>query len=82
MFTSIYIEVEDGERLMRAIDREKMQDIPKYEEMCRRFLADAVDFSEENLQKAEIYQRFCNIELKNTICVIEDFIRKENSLWI
>ena len=33
----IYIEVEDGERLLRAISREKEQDIPKYEEMCRRY---------------------------------------------
>ena len=41
----IYIEVEDGERLIRAISREKEQDVPKYEEMCRRFLADAKDFS-------------------------------------
>ena len=29
----IYIEVEDGERLLRAIQREKEQDVPKYEEM-------------------------------------------------
>ena len=41
----IYIEVEDGERLLRAISREKLQETPKYEEMCRRFLADAKDFS-------------------------------------
>ena len=78
----IYVEVEDGERLIRAIDREKTQNVPKYEEMCRRFLADAVDFSEENLQKAEIHERFCNIELEDTICMIEEYIRKENSLWI
>ena len=37
----IYIEVEDGQRLMRAIERERRQGTPKYEEMCRRFLADA-----------------------------------------
>ena len=43
----IYIEVEDGERLSRALGREKLQKEPKYEEMCRRFLADAADFSEE-----------------------------------
>ena len=44
----IYIEVEDGIRLSRALNREMSQDKPKYEEMCRRFLADAKDFSEEN----------------------------------
>ena len=37
----IYIEVDDGDRLIRAISREKEQDNPKYEEMCRRFLADS-----------------------------------------
>ena len=40
----IYIEVEDGERLERALAREKTQEVPKYEEMCRRFLADQNDF--------------------------------------
>ena len=43
----VYIEVEDGERLERALAREKTQEVPKYEEMCRRFLADQNDFSEE-----------------------------------
>lgn len=36
----IYIEVEDGERLARALERERRQAVPKYKEMCRRFLAD------------------------------------------
>jgi len=78
----IYIEVEDGERLLRAIEREKMQDIPKYEEMCRRFLADAVDFSEENLKKAEIEKRFVNIELEDTIYLIENYIRCEMDSYL
>ena len=50
----IYIEVEDGARLLRAIAREQKQEVPKYEEMCRRFLADAADFSEEKLADAKI----------------------------
>ena len=37
----IYIEVDDGIRLERAIQRERRQETPKYEEMCRRFLADS-----------------------------------------
>lgn len=45
----IYIEVEDGERLARALHREGKQEEPRYEEMCRRFLADQVDFSEEKI---------------------------------
>ena len=32
----------------------------KYEEMCRRFLADQKDFSEENLEEAGIVRRYYN----------------------
>ncbi len=56
----IYIEVEDGERLSRALERERRQETPKYEEMCRRFLADQKDFSEENLRCAGITKRYYN----------------------
>ena len=58
----IYIEVDDGVRLSRALERERSQEHPKYEEMCRRFLADQQDFSEENLSKAGITNRFNNNE--------------------
>ena len=56
----VYIEVEDGERLTRALAREKKQDVPKYKEMCRRFLADCDDFSEENIAAAGIKKRYDN----------------------
>jgi len=56
----VYIEVEDSERLLRAIEREKKQEQPKYVEMCRRFIADSEDFSEEKLRKAGIQKRFHN----------------------
>ena len=56
----IYIEVDDGIRLQRAIKREQKQEVPHYEEMCRRFLADSVDFSEENIKNAGIDKRFYN----------------------
>lgn len=56
----IYIEVEDGNRLERALKRERKQNPPKYEEMCRRFLADQQDFSEEKLRQAGITRRFHN----------------------
>ena len=50
----IYIEVEDGERLARALAREREQEVPKYAELCRRFLADTKDFAEENLKSLGI----------------------------
>lgn len=56
----IYIEVDDGIRLSRALKREMKQEVPRYEELCRRFLADAKDFQEENIQKAGIEKRFLN----------------------
>lgn len=58
----VYIEVEDGERLRRALFRELSQEEPKYAEMCRRFLADSEDFSEENLKKAGITRRYINAD--------------------
>lgn len=56
----LYIETEDGIRLMRAIKREMKQEEPKYKELCRRFLADTEDFSEENLQLQGITDRISN----------------------
>lgn len=56
----VYIEVEDGLRLARAVERERSQTSPKYSELCRRFLADCNDFSEEKLAAAGIVRRFSN----------------------
>lgn len=65
----IYIELEDGERLTRALGREKTQREPKYEELCRRFLADCQDFSYEKLEKAGIEKYYTNNDLE--ICIDE-----------
>ncbi|SES02661.1 guanylate kinase [Lachnobacterium bovis] len=70
----IYIEVEDGERLTRALGREKKQRTPHYEEMCRRFLADQKDFSKENLKNAKVDKVFTNKNLKNTVEEIISYI--------
>ncbi len=73
----IYIEVEDGIRLERALKREKEQKEPKYTELCRRFLADSKDFSEENIKNAGIEKRFQNIELHRCIDEIIEYINKQ-----
>ena len=70
----IYIEVEDGIRLERALKREQKQEQPKYEEMCRRFLADSIDFSEERLCEAEIHTRFVNDQLEACLKEINQYI--------
>ncbi|MBE5915791.1 MAG: guanylate kinase [Pseudobutyrivibrio ruminis] len=77
MVLPIYIEVDDGVRLSRALDRERQQSQPKYEEMCRRFLADQQDFSKDKLEKAKITNLFDNNEnSKNTCNKIAEFIKK------
>lgn len=65
----IYIEVEDGTRLIRAIRREQKQEVPKYAELCRRFLADNEDFSEENIARVDITKRYTNQDIN--ICLKE-----------
>ena len=72
----IYLEVEDGLRLVLALERERRQDEPKYAEMCRRFLADEEDFSEENLIKSGITERFCNEDLAACLDKIRTYIGK------
>lgn len=73
----IYIQVDDGKRLMRALNREMEQQNPKYAEMCRRFLADCEDFSEEKLEEIGIQKRFNNDDINKCIGEIESYI-KEN----
>ena len=72
----IYIELDDGVRLQRALDREKAQSNPRYEEMCRRFLADSEDFDRERLEKAGIDKDFNNSDLEACIRKITDHIRQ------
>lgn len=71
----IYVEVEDGIRLSRALEREKEQAYPKYAELCRRFLADSEDFSEENLEKSGIMKKFRNMEFKQCADEIYSYIQ-------
>jgi len=70
----IVIEVDDGIRLQRAINREMAQETPKYEEMCRRFLADAEDFSEEKILQVGINVRFNNENLMNCLSNINEYL--------
>lgn len=75
----IYIEVEDGERLQRALFRERRQQRPRYQEMCRRFLADSEDFSEARVSEAGVFQRFRNIKFAECIREIVSYIREQSA---
>ena len=72
----VYLEVEDGLRLARALARERRQEKPKYAEMCRRFLADEEDFSEENLIKSGITERFGNEDFTECLNKIQRYIEE------
>ena len=74
----VYIEIDDGERLQRALSRERAQREPKYEEMCRRFLADCKDFSEEKIREAGITKRFQNESLDSCLEDIVQYIHDNN----
>lgn len=67
----IYICVEDGLRLARALERERRQREPKYKELCRRYLADEEDFSQEKLKKSNITKEYDNTDLEACLGEIE-----------
>lgn len=72
----ILIELDDGERLQRALDREKTQKYPRYQELCRRYLADENDFAAEKLAEAEIEKSFYNDELEKCLLEIQAYIKE------
>lgn len=81
----IYIELEDGERLQRALDRERQQSKPRYDELCRRFLADMEDFAEENINRLAVSKRYQNMDLEKCVAEIvkdieENIVKKEENM--
>lgn len=72
----VYIEVDDSIRIDRAVRREHKQAEPKYAEMCRRFLSDTEDFSDEKLADAGITERFENEDLDVCLQTVKKYIRE------
>ena len=70
----LLIELDDGVRLQRALDRERSQQNPRYEEMCRRFLADSEDFAEGKIREAGIDRRFVNDDLDRCLEEIKCYL--------
>lgn len=75
----VYVETEDGQRLERALRRERKQAEPKYTEMCRRFLADDEDFSDSKLEEAGVKRRFPNNGeltdcLEEIVCYLKEIV--------
>jgi len=76
----VMIELDDGVRLERALNRERKQKQPRYEEMCRRFLADSEDFSEEKIREADIRHRFRNDDLEKCLAEISEYINNDGEM--
>ncbi|MDR1018887.1 MAG: guanylate kinase [Lachnospiraceae bacterium] len=78
----IYIYIDDEIRYQRAIAREDLQEIEdeevkaKLEEIKRRFRADEIDFSEENLAVAGIKKRYNNFDFDKCYEEIEEDIKE------
>lgn len=66
----IYLNVDDQIRILRCIEREASQSTPNYSEVCRRFIADQKDFSEERLQQFENIHQI-NMQLPIDLCIKE-----------
>jgi len=77
----LYIEIDDGVRLGRAIEREKQQSQPNYAELCRRFIADNNDFSKQKLEHFGVKKNYLNENITECINTIKTDIRhmKENN---
>ena len=74
----LLIDVEAKIRLRRAMAREDKQEHPKYDEMCRRFLADEEDFSEDKIESAGITERFANnAKIESCIDEITEYIAQK-----
>ena len=71
----LYLEIDPGERLQRALSRERAQADPKYAELCRRFLADEEDFSPEKLADAQIRKIFVNDSAARCVSEISAYLK-------
>ena len=72
----IYISVEEEVLYKRAIERANGDNNQNVAEIRRRFEADKLDFSEDNLKKNKINKRFNNENLKNCVDEIVEYILK------
>ncbi len=72
----IYITVPDVIRMERSINREKKEENPCVAEVCRRYLADEEDFSQENLKNARITESIDNLDMDKALEQIDKVLAK------
>ncbi len=71
----VYLEIDDKARLLRCIERESLQKNPDYSEVCRRFIADQKDFSDEKIGE------FTNLYYIDSSQSIEDCVLQWEKLY-
>lgn len=75
MIQVVYLHLEDQQRLLRCINREAIQGKPNFSEVCRRYLADEMDFSPERLSLIEnIYAIDTSMDINCCIKQIQGII--------
>lgn len=70
----LYIEVSDMVRIQRSLAREGQQEKPCVTEVCRRYLADEKDFSEDKLIEAGISVRIVNENMGAALVQIDEIL--------
>lgn len=78
----IYLEVDDATRLHRAYEREKSLVTPRFDEMCRRYLADCEDYAPEKIIDAGIKTSFRNDTTESVVKEIIEYVKKEDKIII
>ena len=79
----ILVVLDDEERLMRAIWREKQQKYPNFAEVCRRYLADEKDYSAEIVDaivtdpKHRLYNWDFDTCLEQAVSLFENMLAEE-----
>lgn len=73
----LYIEVPDMVRIQRSLAREGQQKKPCVAEVCRRFLADEEDFSEDKLIEAGITNRIVNEDMGDALAQINGILNHD-----
>lgn len=72
----LYIELDRGLRLARALERERAQTEPKYAEMCRRFLADEQDFSPEKVAACHLPRVYENDDFETCLAAMRETVEQ------
>lgn len=71
----VYLSVDDKTRLLRCIERESKQIKPDYQEVCRRFISDQTDFSDEKIGSFE------NVHYIDTGCDIKKCLEEWEKIY-